>query len=44
MPINELSEIANALFNIGIPIKDIAKRLDLEFEHVELTGEELNNE
>ena len=36
---SELSELVNALLDIGIPIQDIAKRLDVEFEHVELTGE-----
>jgi hypothetical protein len=38
MSTNELTEIANALLDIGVSIKDIAKRLDLEFEHIEVGG------
>mgnify|MGYP001228831092 CR=1 FL=1 len=38
MSTSELSKIVNALLDIGVSIKDIAERLDLEFEHIEMGG------
>jgi|SaaInlV_165m_DNA_1040744.scaffolds.fasta_scaffold00006_40 hypothetical protein len=44
MSIIELSEIANALLDIGKPIEDIATQLDVHFEHVELNEKDLSYE
>jgi|TARA_B100001971_G_scaffold142980_1_gene132149 hypothetical protein len=35
MVVDQLTEIANALLDIGLSIEDVAERLNLEIEHIE---------